>query len=227
MTTPARSDDRGSAAGAIALVVDLAGPLATYYGLRLLGVGIYRSLIAAALASGFGAALRLIRNRRVDRLGLYVTTTMVISLGVSIVAGSPRFLLAKEGWLTGLTGVWFLLSARSRRPLTFSFSRPLLEGRLRWPDDWDGLWERLPRFRRAWRVSSVMWGVGTLLDAGLRVVMAYTLPIDVVPALGTALYAATGLVLIVLTNVYYLVSGVADRRSALYEPLRAASAPST
>lgn len=226
MTTPARSDDRGSA-GAIGMVADLAVPLAMYYGLRLLGVGIYRALIAAALASGLGTALRLIRNRRVDRLGVYVTTTMVISLSVSIVAGSPRFLLAKEGWLTGLTGVWFLVSARSRRPLTFSFSRPLLEGRLRWPDDWDGLWERLPRFRRAWRVSSVMWGVGTMLDAGLRVVMAYTLPVDVVPALGTALYAVTGLVLIVVTNVYYLASGVADRRSALYEPLRLASAPST
>ena len=56
-----------------------------------------------------------------------------------------------------------------------------------------------------WRVSSVLWGVGTLADAALRVVMAYTLPVDVVPALGTALYSATAFVLIVVNNVYYVV----------------------
>jgi uncharacterized membrane protein (DUF485 family) len=51
--------------------------------------------------------------------------------------------------------------------------------------------------------------------------MAYTLPVDSVPALGTALYVATAVVLIVITNVYYFRAGLYDRRSALYAPLGA------
>jgi hypothetical protein len=73
-----------------------------------------------------------------------------------------------------------------------------------------------PPFRRMWRISSLLWGIGMLLDAALRVVMAYTLPADTVPVLSTALYAATTFVLIVVTNLVYIFSGVHDRRSKLY-----------
>jgi len=38
--------------------------------------------------------------------------------------------------------------------------------------DWDALWQAEPRFRRIWRVSSVMWGAGVLADAAIRVVMS-------------------------------------------------------
>ena len=65
-------------------------------------------------------------------------------------------------------------------------------------------------------VSSVLFGIGALLDAALRVVFAYTLPPDVVPATATAMFAITSVVLIVVTNAYYLCCGVFDRRSALY-----------
>ena len=49
--------------------------------------------------------------------------------------------------------------------------------------------------------------------------MAYTLPVDTVPALNTALYAVTSLVLIVITNVYYTAVGLYRPDSALYAPL--------
>jgi len=103
--------------------------------------------------------------------------------------------------------------------LSYLFSQPLLEGRFRWPRDWDGLWDRSPRFRRMWRNSSLLWGIGTLIDAALRVVMAYTLPPDLVPALGTALYAGTSVVLIAVTTVYYAAAGIYNRTPALYPPL--------
>jgi hypothetical protein len=90
------------------------------------------------------------------------------------------------------------------------------EGRFGWPDSWEELWAASPRFRRMWRVSSVMFGIGTLLDAALRVLMAYTLPPDAVPLLGTVLYAATSVVLIAVNNVYYFTCGLWDRSSALY-----------
>jgi hypothetical protein len=48
-----------------------------------------------------------------------------------------------------------------------------------------------------------MWGIGTLLDALIRVVMAYTLPVDVVPALGAYLWPVTFIGLQVPTNMYF------------------------
>ncbi|MGH2343835.1 MAG: VC0807 family protein [Chloroflexota bacterium] len=142
------------------------------------------------------------RRDRLDGLGLFMMTMMLLSSGASLLTGSPRFLPAKDGWLTGVSGLWMLLSARSRRPLTFLFARPLMEGRKvfdptarRWAaptgESWDAVWARSPRFRRIWRVITVVWGAAALVDAAIRVIMAYTLPIDVVPALGGAPWPVT------------------------------------
>ena len=203
------------------VVTGLLLPLAVYYGLRAADVTVYLSLLASALVSAVPALVGLARHGRVNSLSMYFTVMVVGSVAVSLVAGSTELLLAKEAVLTGVTGVWFLVSVRAggptSRPLTYSFSKPLLEGRLRWPDNFEQLWATSSRWRRMWRVSSVVFGIGTLADAVLRVVFAYTLPTDVVPALATALYAATSVLLIVLTNVYYLVCGVQNRQSALFE----------
>ena len=107
------------------------------------------------------------------------------------------------------------ISVRARRPLAYVISRPMAEGRLHWPTDWEHLWVASPRFQRMWRVASLLWGIGTLIDATARVLMAYTLPPDSVPALSTALYVVTSLVLFVGTNFYYAVSGVFDPGSEM------------
>ena len=52
---------------------------------------------------------------------------------------------------------------------------------------WDTLWDTSPRFRRNWQVSTIIWGTATLTDAIIRVVMAATLPVNLVPALAGAL----------------------------------------
>lgn len=207
----------------LGLLVDLALPTGLYYGLRGSGLDVYLSLIISAAAPAAYVLYRLAHGRRVDGLGIYVVLTMMLGLGFSLVSGSVQFLLAKEGWLTGLSGVFFLLSLRSRKPLAYLFAQPMMEGRLRrLPKvSWELLWDRAPAFRRMWRISTVLWGIGLLIDAVLRVVMAYTLPPDSVPALGSALAIATSLVLIVITNVCYFRAGLFDERSALYAPLLA------
>jgi hypothetical protein len=191
-------------------------PLALYYGLRAAGIGIFLALLAGAVVSAVTGLVPLVRHRHLDGIAAYTTIMMVGSVAVSLVSGSTRFLLAREALLTGVTGLWFIVSIWARHPLAYLFSRPLVEGRFRWPAGWDDLWDRSPRFRRMWRVSSLLWGIGTLVDAALRVLMAYTLPPDQVPALGTALYVATSVVLIVVTNVYYGASGIYNRSSAIY-----------
>ncbi len=210
---------------AVRVAVAFGAPTAAYYLLRAAGVGVYLSLVASAVVSAVPGLVTLARERRVDGLSTYFTAMVLGALVISLLPGGMRFLLAKEAVLTGVTGIWFLASTTRGRPLAYLLSRPILEGRFRWPADWDGLWAASPRFRRMWRVSSVMYGVGTLLDAVLRVVFAYTLPPDAVPALGTALVVVTTVVLMVVTNTYYVICRVQDPRSPMRNSTAAIAVP--
>jgi PPOX class probable F420-dependent enzyme len=212
------------------LLVDIVVPVGLFYGLRALGLGVYPTLVVAAAVPAAVVAVRLVRYRQVDGLGVFMLSTMALGALVSALSGSPRALLAREGYLTGVAGLWFLVSAGAGRPLAFLYSRPLLERRTRTlgvAADWDELWERLPAFRRIWRVSTVLWGAALLVDSAVRVWMAYALPVDEVPGLGTVLYCVTSAVLIAVTNGYYFAAGLYQGSSALYAPLATAPAKVT
>ena len=222
-TTPA---GRRRMFGALRLLAGFLLPLAVFYGLRAAGASAYTALLAGTAASLVDTAVDLARKRSMNPVTLFVITLMVFSTAVSLLAGDLRFLLARGAWATGLSGSWFLASSFTRRPLAYLLTRPLLEGRFGWPADWDTLWERLPRFRRVWRVTGVMVGVSLLLDCGLRILMAYTLPVDSVPLLSTALSAATSAVLIIAVNIYYQVTGAARKWSSFYAGTQTGPDPS-
>ncbi len=81
------------------------------------------------MVPGLSAIFTLIRHRRIDGLALFMIATLLLTGGVSLLTGSLRFLLAKDGLLTVVWGAWFFVSQLGGRPVTFTFSRPLLEGR--------------------------------------------------------------------------------------------------
>jgi hypothetical protein len=217
--TPAARAHRKSAR-AIRVLAELVLPVALYYGLRAAGVGIYLTLLISAVAPAVFSVYGFVKRGRIEGLALYMLSMLVLSTAISFIGGSPRFLLARDAWLTGVTSLWFLVSAWSNRPLTYLYTRPMLERRFGPAGvPWDQLWENLPKFRRLWRISSVLWAIGLLTDALLRVVMAYRLPIDTVPGLGTLLYLVTSAVLIIVTNVCYIVGGLYNPYSRLYAPL--------
>ena len=92
------------APGALTVLLGLAAPIALYYGLRAAGAGIVPSLIAGTAAPAGSAIVRAIRHRRIDALAVTVLTLLVLSAGVAVLAGSPRFLLAKDAALTAVWG---------------------------------------------------------------------------------------------------------------------------
>lgn len=191
------------------LIVDVAAPIGLYYGLRALGVEVYLALVVGAVVPALIAVAGIIRRRRLDALAAFVATMMLLGVGVSLLTGSTRFLLAKDGWLTGVSGGWFLASLWARQPMAFHGARPLMEGRFGSSGrSWDTLWDREPQFRRIWRVSTVIWGVALLLDAALRIMMAYTLPADLVPGLSGAVWLVTIVLLQLVNGVYYWHAGL-------------------
>lgn len=198
--------------GIATLLMDLIVPVAAYYALRAFGVGPLTAVILAGVPTAVFLLHQMRRRGRVDALGLFVLVLLAVGVGVSFVTGSPRFLLAKTGWVTAAVGVGFLLTLPLARPLTFTLARAMLQrsplgAKLR-TGTWDERWETDPAFRRPWRVTTVMWGLGLAADAAARVIMAYTLPVDVVPVLGAGLWAVTFVGLQAAQHVYFTRTGL-------------------
>jgi intracellular septation protein A len=200
------------------LAFDIGAPIGLYYVLRAAGVSVYLALLISAVMPVLSTVYQVLRNRKLDQLGVFMAGMTLLSAGVAVISGSERFLLAKDGWLTAVTGIWFLATTRADRPVVFHFARVLLDGRIGPKGEaWDSLWARLPGFRHVWRTANVIWGTATLLDAGVRVAMAYTLPVNLVPALNGAQYAVLFIGLQVATNIYYFRAGLFNPRSRLYQ----------
>jgi len=189
--------------------LDIAAPIALYYLLHGAGASNLLALSAGAAVPACSTLFTLLTKRRVDAVALLVLASFVASIGASLLSHNARFLLAKEGLITGVWGAWFLASAAAHRPAAFVFARPLMEGRKMFPArSWDSLWHTEPQFRRIWRISSVIWGSALLLDAAVRVWMSYALPIHVVPGLGGLLWPVTFVAIQIVTNLYYRRAGL-------------------
>jgi hypothetical protein len=200
------------------LVIDVVAPIAIYYSIRGAGGSVWLALIVGGVVTAAGVIIEFGTRRRADAMGFLVLAALAVSAAFSLVTGSPRALLAKDGLLTCAWAAYMYLSLLARRPATFVISRPLLEGRRIYdqasrgwvrPADqsWDQLWEAVPTFRHIWRICTVVWGSAILADAAIRIGMAYALPVNVVPALGGALWPVTFVILQVITNVYFIRSG--------------------
>lgn len=210
---------------AASLAVSLLGSTLLFYALRAAGSGLHLALLTATVAGALPTLVRLARGHRPRGLEAFLTAMLLTAVAVALLPGSTGFLLAKESLLTGAVGLWFLLSNRGARPLAYQFARPMAEGRLGWPSSWEARWTTSADFRRMWRRSSTAWGVGTLLDALVRVVLVCTLPADAVPALSLALFLSTAVLLNVGTGIYYARCGVFDRGGAFHRPPAAVDAP--
>ena len=201
------------------LLIDMVAPIALFYGIRGFGGSVWLALVAGGAVPAVSALAGLLIRRRVDLAGLIMVAALIASTALSLITGSPRALLARDGLITAGWAGYMYLSLLARRPVTFTISRALLEGRRVYDQDsrrwakpaagqsWDDLWERFPRFRHIWRICTVIWGTAILADAVIRVIVATALPMGVVPAINGALWPVTFVVLQVVTNVYFARSG--------------------
>ncbi|MET9312131.1 VC0807 family protein [Kribbella sp. NPDC003505] len=186
------------------LVVDIALPLALFYGLKALGASDLTALVVGVVPGLISSAVSLARTRRTDLLGMAVVISMAASTVVAVMGGDARLLLVRNAWISlpfaGIT----LWSLRHPQPMTYVVTRALFARRAA---VLDRLWETNARFRDAWKWITVWWGIATIIDGIVRVVVAYTLPISVVPATDPVITVATIVVLQVPTLVLLRRSG--------------------
>ncbi|MET7970474.1 VC0807 family protein [Micromonospora sp. NPDC005305] len=169
------------------LLLDLVVPLASYYVLRTLGAAIWTALLAGAALPMLRLGASLLRQRRVSRTSLFSLALITVGTAVGLMTADARLLMARESYLTGVVGGWFLLSLLWPRPLVFTgtvgfMPQPAAEA-------WHRSWEISETFRGAMRGMTWGFGLAFLVDAAARVVMSYTLPLDLVPVASVVLLA--------------------------------------
>ncbi|MFF4603988.1 VC0807 family protein [Streptomyces sp. NPDC001339] len=182
------------------LLVHVVIPLALFYGLRWLGVNQFLALLAGAVIPAVGAVRGLVTERRIGGLQLFLLGTIALTVAMSFVTGSPRLLLIRNGWGLAAIGVWILCTLLSQRPFLYEATRVVVDkGKQR---TLAGNWDRYPAFRRMLWISSAFWGVACLIDSTARIVMAMTLPIDLVPVLDDVLLGVTVLAILAFQRFF-------------------------
>lgn len=168
-------------------------PFALYYGLRLAGADPWVALVLGGLAPLLRVLVAVARTRRLDRLGAFTLSVLVLNTAVGLITADARLLMALGGWLTALLGTWLLVSLAGGRSVLFDATVALMpvEAAERWKHDW----QHSPGFRRIFRAMTAGWGAAFLIGAVARAGMAYTLPVDTVPL------ASAGLLLVLLVAV--------------------------
>jgi hypothetical protein len=117
-------------------------------------------------------------------LGLIILATIAAGAILALLSGNSRIYLVKESFLTGAFGLFLLGSLFAKRPFMFYSGRKFAtDGSPAGRAAWDSYWPKSPTFRRSSRIMTVVWGVAFLIEAGLRVVSAYTLSTSTVVAL--------------------------------------------
>jgi hypothetical protein len=193
----------------IIAIADVVVPIALYYVFRAVGFSELNALLISSVAPIVSFVAQGLVMRRLDGFAIFIGAVLALNVAVALTCADPRTLLARDGWITGLAGLFFLATLWAGRPFVFTIVRPLGEGRLGPPGmDWDTVWDGFPLFRRVWRVLTVIWGVGLVVDAVIRLVFAYTLPVDIVPVSNGIQYFVIYALLQVISQVYFRRSGL-------------------
>ncbi|MCP2170468.1 VC0807 family protein [Goodfellowiella coeruleoviolacea] len=171
------------------LLVDAGVPIASYY---LLSSAFGLSDLAALAWSSALPAVRtvwgLAGQRRFNAMAVLMLTTNVVGLLLSLVVGDPRLMIAKDSGVSSTVGIAFLCSALVGRPLLSAALKPwLTRGGPAELAAWERLSTTCPRFQRAERRFTAVWGAALLTECVLRVIGAYTLPVHTMVWLGTVL----------------------------------------
>lgn len=197
----------------LGLAAGIGLPLAGYYTLHAMGADDWLALLVATAAAGARLIAVALWTRRVSWFAAIMLGVFGVGLALAFIGGSPRFLLLKDSFTTAVIGAVFLSSLAGSRPLTLSAAQSWRPGL---GEELERLYREVPAGRRAFRISTLGWGLGMLAEAVLRIPLIYLLPIEVMVGLSTALMIAA-MILLTLWNAAYITS--AARREPVLEVL--------
>ncbi|MGW2619910.1 VC0807 family protein [Streptomyces sp. NPDC001500] len=186
------------------LIVDVAVPLGWYYLFKgAFGMSTFAALAWSSVVPAGRTLWSAVRGRAVNGLAGLILVVNVVGLVLSFVSGDPRLMLAKDSGVSSTVGIGILVSVALGRPMMTAGLKPFL---VKSDAVREAAWARLESgaaaapadFRRRERAFSLVWGAVLLGECVVRIVGAYTVPVDTMVWLGSVvMVAAIGLGIVV------------------------------
>jgi intracellular septation protein A len=159
---------------ALDFLVNLGGPFLVYQ----LAAGHMSETAALMLSSAppiLWSVAQLIWSRKLDTLSLLVIAGIALSLVATLLGGSPRLLLVRESLITGIFGLIFLGSLLFPKPLMFYIVKTTVTKQGMSEEAFASRWS-IPGFRSTFNLMTVFWGAGLLVEATVKIILAFTMP---------------------------------------------------
>ncbi|MFG2991180.1 VC0807 family protein [Streptomyces sp. NPDC048257] len=154
----------------------------------------FSALLLSSAWPVLDSVVSLAWRRKLDEFAVVTLVFLVITAVVSLVgAHSARALLIKDSGVTGLFGLLCLATLFAPRPLMFYFGRKFAtDGTSESTAWWNGLWQ-YDGFRTTMNRMTLVWGVAYVIEAVVRLVLAYTLSTKIMVAVSPVMiYAVLG-----------------------------------
>jgi len=155
------------------VVFDLVGPLTLYAVLRSAGLNTLSSLLISGISPALGIGIGALVDRRLDVIGAVVLAGIAAGSVLGLISHNARLYLIEGSIPSTVFAVACLFSIRKGRPLIFRLALDLIGPDTPKGREVTGAW-RYPGFRRAFRIITVAWGTGYLIEAAARVAVAET-----------------------------------------------------
>lgn len=206
---PATRHRRGPSRAFLAqiLVFDAIGPLLVYYGLRSSGMSAVGALLVSGAVPALGVGVSAVTERRLDLIGVLVLSGIAIASALGLATRNAHLVLLDGTVPTALFGAICLSSLAWRRPLIYQFALESMGPSTPAGLDFASKWQ-YTGFRHAFRVATVVWGVGFLLEAAMQAVIIES------ASTGTAKLTSTLLPFFVVGSVIAWNSAYAKRKQA-------------
>jgi hypothetical protein len=147
---------------------DIAAPIIVQSVARSHGASVTVALALSGIPPAAWIVVSMLWRRRVDAVGIFVLSSIVLATVIGLATGSGRLYLLDGAILTGVFGVVCLASLATPRPLMFHFALASNGG----PESPRGRefaerW-RYPAFRRVFVVLTVVWGAAFVIQAAIN-----------------------------------------------------------
>ncbi len=178
-TNPKKAKVMATVLGIVySIVVNAILPLVIYQLLKsYTTLSDFWALVISGIPPMIDALVGVIRKGHVDLLAGLALLSIVVSIILILLGGSPRLLLIRGSYYTAAFGLAYLVSFLFPRPLGFYFARYFVTGNV--PEkiaEFNGYW-KYPEFRFAMRLSTAVWGISFILEAVIRIYLVFTLTI--------------------------------------------------
>ena len=163
----------------LTLFLDAGLSVGAYLLVKGLGASLFQALLVGTLVAAARAVYVIIKRREVDAFSIFMIITFGVGLALSLLTGSARFLVAKDAISTGISGLIFLGTLIAGKPMMFYLSQRFAAPTAAERTGWHQRWAEAAAFRSHFRRLTLVWGIGFLLEAGLKLILVLTLPVPV------------------------------------------------